>query len=686
MQKKEDRRALLGLALGDDPVYHQIDFDGAAEPFTVNMLELLAQRGELVLGKQALWALLEVAGERVGVEQAARIQTLQPAIAALSQRPRVLRRERLPVIARALFGSAKPLPLALLGVLFVALALMVVRGSPLVTEAYAQKAPYCLPDHICVLVVRFVRGNAGADPTPEAFSDRIYDETDKLLAATTHERFTLKRLVLAEEKDGETRRRQLDKLAREHGAALAVGISIPENQQGEPVADLFFSLADWMAVGEASAAQPYRAEPLGYDELDQPCNDCMLVPTSRDAQIVAYAASGLYHYVRYRSRAARHAFEAALYCAGELEKSALDEAPPTCPPDPSGAARNPGLLYYYRGKAFFLEGDYGEAIRNLNTAADKNPGDPAAWIGMVAAYQGWLGTGHENDPLISQAVAEATKRAEALLSKRAKDTAAARYDLGFVYELAGKTDQAQRYYAMAEKELSEQGQNPYTALVALARVQLKEKNRDPEAARAFLMRAQEVEPNLPWAYIALAQLHEDDRPAAEEWLRKAQGRADRHDASVDLATATLCQAWGDRTCAAEAFQRALNKRPESGNLHSLAGDFYREAGDWPNALTYYEEAGWLRPKDPWEHERFAYVLFQKGDFAGASAHYEEAIKLAYRPEVVPDGIYCGLGSAQKELGKTASAVESYRECLSRTTDPVRREAAEREIEKLEQRR
>ena len=51
MQEEQDRHALLLLAVGNDRVYGQIDFTGAAEPFTLNMIDVLVQRGEISAGE-----------------------------------------------------------------------------------------------------------------------------------------------------------------------------------------------------------------------------------------------------------------------------------------------------------------------------------------------------------------------------------------------------------------------------------------------------------------------------------------------------------------------------------------------------------------------------------------------------------------------------------------------------------
>lgn len=453
-----------------------------------------------------------------------------------------------------------------------------------------------------------------------------------------------------------------------------------------------------MGIGEASVAQPYRAVPLHYNAVDRSCNDCMIVRTSQQAEIVAHAVSGLFHYVRHRPRDARHAFEAALYCTGKVDDvpDLNDLSPkPTCAPDRSPSDWDPGLLYYHRGKAFFLEGDFKRAIASLKRAAEGNPDDPAAPAGIAAAYRGWPGADHENDPLVKGKLDQARDRAMALLKDAGAATVpAVQYDLGFIHELDGKYVEAQERYRMAAdafsaSEVAGQGESPYVSLIALARVQQKE--GDLEVARRSLQEAIELDADSPWAYIAMAQALANDRPRAEEQVAEARRRADAFDAAVDVAEAGLCKGWKDARCAEEAFQRALKKWPDYGNLCSLAGDFYRELGDWKSARIYYTTpAERLRPEDPWAHERLAYVLSQQGDYHGASAHYQKAIDLACGPDMgcetehVPDGVCFAAAYTQEKAGEREKALANYRHCLEVMTDVHWRELAERAIQQLEQ--
>jgi tetratricopeptide (TPR) repeat protein len=689
MQEEQDRHALLLLAVGNDRVYGQIDFTGAAEPFTLNMIDVLIQRGEIAQGKQVLWALLEVVAERVGFDQQQRIEALRPAILALSQSRRVIDRTTLSTAVTVLLKRIKPLPVAV----FLILAVLVALASPLITKVYAQNVEHCLPDRVCVLVAQF---ETEGEPTADELTKKIHGALHRAINATSPDRFTVWEPVsLSKEKqDGESPEQTIRRLVRDLGASLAVWGTVYTHLAPQPYADVQYFSADPMGIAEASITQPYRAVPLGYDALDRSCNDCMIVQTSQQSEIVAYAVSGLFHYVRHRPRDARHAFEAALYCAGKGDDvpDLNDLNPkPMCVPDQSPPNWDAGLLYYYRGKAFYLEGDFKRAVADLEKAAESNRDDPAAPAGIAAAYQGWLGAGREHDPLVTQVLDQARDRALALLENAGTKTApSVQYDLGFIHELAGEYDLARERYRMAAESFStsepeDQGESPYVSLIALARVQ--QKDGDLEAARASLQEALEVDPDLSWAYIAIAQSYADDPPTAKEWLEKAKRRVYTFDAAVDVAEAGLCTGWKDARCAEEAFQRALEKWPGYGNLYSLVGDFYRELGDWNSARIYYATpAERLRPNDPWAHERLAYVLSRQGKFAESATEYQQAIDLAFSAEYVPDGVYCAMALAQESAGDIRGAVDSYQHCLESTTDPARRKAAEDKIVELQNRK
>lgn len=78
MSSEADRRALIILTFVDHPLIERIDFTGATSAFLPNLIDTLHQFGKLDDGRPALWAVLEVAREQVGLDQKHRIDALRP--------------------------------------------------------------------------------------------------------------------------------------------------------------------------------------------------------------------------------------------------------------------------------------------------------------------------------------------------------------------------------------------------------------------------------------------------------------------------------------------------------------------------------------------------------------------------------------------------------------------------------
>ncbi|MBN1287649.1 MAG: SUMF1/EgtB/PvdO family nonheme iron enzyme [Anaerolineae bacterium] len=80
MESEADRRALLRSAFLGTSLVDTISYGGATRPFMLNMLITLYHYGEIEPGKQALWRLLEIARDQVGLDKQARIDALQTVI------------------------------------------------------------------------------------------------------------------------------------------------------------------------------------------------------------------------------------------------------------------------------------------------------------------------------------------------------------------------------------------------------------------------------------------------------------------------------------------------------------------------------------------------------------------------------------------------------------------------------
>lgn len=579
-------------------------------------------------------------------------------------------------------------------VLFALLARGVWVFSPIVSNLWAQNAPRCPPDRVCVLMTNIFPDDS---EITRQLTRQITQEISAVMEKTAASRYTIRSgPAVMDAQAAMQRARQEDDLLVVWGEAQ------------EPFNKLLvqFALIDLLGVGESRTARVYRAEPILYNPVDQKveCDNCMEVGISddvkRSARIVAYTAAGLVDYVQGQPEQARFAFMAALYCAGEeVEATAIDLLQPDCP-QPAGLSDwNPGLLYYYLGKALVLQGDYERGIAYLEQAAEHNPHDPAAWIGIGSAYQSWLV--QLDAPVAVAALAEAQTRAEKLLEDLPpSEWAAIYYDIGLIRELLGDTAGAQQYYTEAVKRFGKADVSAYVALVSLARVQraggaLASGALAAEALSAATQsaeQARDLDLSAPWAYLELAFLTQhgkeiNKKEIAEQLLEQA-ARVAPNQAYNFITKAELCEQWWrvakqeqDFQCAADAYAEALDIRPNSGWLHSRVGEFYLPTNpvlpgqSWVLAQEHYQEALRLRPNDPWAHERLAYVLYNKTDYAGAAKHYTSAIDLVYA-ETEAAALYCSLGRAQERGALLDAAKQAYQRCKDLATSPQQRALAE----------
>lgn len=81
MATQQERQAKLHLAL-PNAAYRRIDFHGAADVFTANMVDSLFQYGEIAPGKQAIVAVLDVIHAQVGLNNQRTIERLQQKLLA----------------------------------------------------------------------------------------------------------------------------------------------------------------------------------------------------------------------------------------------------------------------------------------------------------------------------------------------------------------------------------------------------------------------------------------------------------------------------------------------------------------------------------------------------------------------------------------------------------------------------
>lgn len=523
--------------------------------------------------------------------------------------------------------------------------------------------PACADNPLCAVVARV----AGPDPAQaDELTAEIAQQIRDVLGRDESGQAVVAIRPGVEDPDAARR------LAADEGALLVVWGRILQ-QAGK--LRVHFELADLLGVGEAHGLRTLRAEPLLYDAIAGRvvCANCFDITTGELGQriaIVAHAAAGLLHYAD-RPEQAYADFMAALYCAGEeIDPELRAVLQPVCTRHERPTDWNPAVLHYYAGKSAVLSGNYAAGIALLQAAAAENEYDPAAPLGSGAAYQAW--TGDDKAPAAIAAFDDAVARIHDLASKTADDAdrAALYHDLGLAYELQGDWSNAADNYARAVEVFGADGPSAYVSLIRTGYA--LEQDGDLAGAEARFQQALRLDKRAPWAYLELANLAwtgRQDRQAAEEWLRQAD-QAAPNASYVQLVRAELCSAWEDVACAEEAYQAALDRRPDSGWLHNRVGAFYlptnpvRAGQSWDKAAEHYGWAVDLRPQDPWSHERLAYVLFNQGQPAEAADHYARAIALTH-DDSAPARLYCSLAAAQGCAGMADEAQSSRGECEER---------------------
>lgn len=89
MDDSGSRKALIESALYGAPILQKIQWDGAARPFTVRLVRLLDEYGDLAPGRLALVAVLEEVKAQVGLDRQAQIEALIGELQAPSTVPEI---------------------------------------------------------------------------------------------------------------------------------------------------------------------------------------------------------------------------------------------------------------------------------------------------------------------------------------------------------------------------------------------------------------------------------------------------------------------------------------------------------------------------------------------------------------------------------------------------------------------
>lgn len=457
---------------------------------------------------------------------------------------------------------------------------------------------------------------------------------------------------------------QVRAFAQQEDAHLILwGGIIGQGQQRQ----LYIQLSPFTNVGELSKIRPTRVHTFFNEQISAtiPCQSCDIFGSTEAAylRIVSHLVVGWAHYLKDSPEQASEALLTVLVCSGEEIEPAL-----VSPIDGNCVNKlklsNLVPLYYYTGKAFALQGDYPRALHFLRKAQKLAPNEPSIPIGIGQVYQSWL---TENQPLLLAELDLARRLLEEKKSQaQAEERVWIEYDLGLVAEMVNDFLAAKTHFQRALALLDNDDQS-YEILLGLARSERQ--LEQPTQAQQLLQQATNIEPNAPWAFLAIAQLPNLDVAEKFAVVEEAATVAP-NEPMVDVANAELCKSQKDYTCAIQAYERAIEKRPAWGWLHSKVGEFYQPTNEhlyyqsWAIAQLHFElVADQLRPNDPWAHERLAYVLLKQQAFDHAVEHYQRAIALAHA-DFIPARLYCGLSSAQEGQEATDEAKQNHKLCSS----------------------
>ncbi len=554
--------------------------------------------------------------------------------------------------------------------------------APGVKSLWAQHAPVCPPYTACVIVAQFTPVENQLAQEINKFVEEELKNVVAEVKAQSNQNITVQ-IVPPVANVAEAKQ-----LVHDRRAVLVVWGGVLELTN---MTQVHFQLSDRLGIGENDDVRPFRLQPVRYDELQEQvkckgeqCKNLMDEIAIR-ARMIAHTAAGLFQYANGQPERARTNFLAALHCAGKLrDVKALSGSKLLCKTTAKPDDISLDLLYYYTGRALALQGDYKNAIPLLQRAALHNETDPAAWIGLVSAWQGWLH--NKSAAPYMNALQTAQQRVDPnmipLSSMNDENQVAIFSAAGVLAELEENSAKAVEQYKEAVRLSEQDNLNPYVPLVNLGRAQRL--NGDNDGAKTTLQQAIQYEkehsqPISPWALIELARTH-TQRTEAQDELNRAIAAAP-NDSYPYIARGELCDAWSkastnkvdknDVDCAMDAYAMALQKRPESGWLLGHIGDFYRlltptNPGYITKAKEYYRRAALQRPCDPWAHARYAYALAMDtlSDPKAAILQYQLAVQLVH-PDTAPgelDNLKRNLQTLQTTQGAPEPSPKALPQC------------------------
>ena len=282
--------------------------------------------------------------------------------------------------------------------------------------------------------------------------------------------------------------------------------------------------------------------------------------------------------------------------------------------------------YFYRGRAYYNEGDYDRAIADFDQAIQLQPDDAAAYNNRGLAYA------HKGD--YDRAIADYDQAIQLQ-----PDLAEAYSNRGNAYADKGDYDRA-----IADYDQAIQLQPDYTTAYNNRGITYADKG-DTGRAIADFDQAIQLQPDYALAY-------------------NNRGATYAHK--------------GDHDCAIADYDQAIQLRPDYALAYNNRGLAYADKGDYDRAIADFDQTIQLQPDDAAAYYNRGNAYADKGDYDRAIANYDQAIALKSDHA----NAYYTRGLAYAQKGEEEKAIADFKKFLELSNDLYWRQQAEEQLQAL----
>ena len=377
--------------------------------------------------------------------------------------------------------------------------------------------------------------------------------------------------------------------------------------------------------------------------IDKVCLPFFGIPEAHYAVSMAASSAGIYE-------RALSEIQRALELRPDWEMAALLEAQLLSRESPAKAisflqdfvVRNPGArdLQLNLARVLIAEKRYTEARQYFDQLLKDYPDKPEVVysVALLALQQ--------NDFVLAE------RLLKKMLTLDIPDKNPINYYLGQIAEEGKHNDEALAYYAKVGA-----GEHYFSALFRSAHVLASQGQL--EAARKLLSETKTATPEeeVQVAITEASLLREAKQPQAafellDQLLAKQPEQPD-----LLYETALLAEKLGRIEVLESRLSKLIDLRPDSAQAYNALGYSYADRGlRLPEAQTLIEKALKLTPDDPFILDSLGWVLYRRGDPAGALTQLEQAYTKRDDPEIAAH-----LGEVLWALGRKADAQRTWHE-------------------------